>query len=82
MGNVFRVFVCMRDQWFLTLHGPMDCSLSGSVHGIPQARILEWAAIFLTQGRSGSPASPALVDGRFTTEPPGKPVVSILIRVY
>ena len=30
---------------------PMDCSLSGSsVHGIFQARVLEWIAIFLLQG--------------------------------
>ena len=29
-----------------TLHNPMDCSLSGySVHGIFQARVLEWGAI-------------------------------------
>ena len=29
-----------------TLHDPMDCSPSGSsVHGIFQARVLEWAAI-------------------------------------
>ena len=29
-----------------TLHNPMDCSLPGSsVHGIFQARILEWGAI-------------------------------------
>ena len=29
-----------------TLHDPMDCSLSGSsVHGIFQARVLEWVAI-------------------------------------
>ena len=27
------------------LHGPMDCSLPGStVHGIFQARVLEWVA--------------------------------------
>ena len=33
-------------QSCLTLCYPMDCSLSGfSVHGILQARILEWAAI-------------------------------------
>ena len=31
-----------------TLHNPMDCSLPGStVHGIFQARILEWGAIAL-----------------------------------
>ena len=30
-----------------TLHDPMDCSPSGSsVHGISQAKLLEWVAIF------------------------------------
>ena len=34
-----------------TLCGPMDCSLSGSpVHGILQARILEWVAIPYSRG--------------------------------
>ena len=33
-------------QLCLSLHDPMDCGLPGSsVHGIFQARILEWAAI-------------------------------------
>ena len=33
-------------QSFLTLSNPMDCSLPGfSVHGIIQAKILEWIAI-------------------------------------
>ena len=33
-------------QLCLTLHDPMDCSLPGSsVHGIFQARVLEWGAI-------------------------------------
>ena len=33
-------------QSFLTLRDPMDCSLPGSsVHGIFQARVLEWGAI-------------------------------------
>ena len=33
-------------QSCLTLHDPMDCSLPGSsVHGILQARVLEWGAI-------------------------------------
>ena len=32
---------------------PMDCSLLGSsVHGISQARILEWVAIFFSRGSS------------------------------
>jgi len=38
-------------QSCLTLCDPMDCSLPGSsVHGILQARVLEWGAIFLLQG--------------------------------
>ena len=33
-----------------TLKGPMDCSLPGSsVHGILQARVLEWGAIALVE---------------------------------
>ena len=46
-------------QWCLTLWDPMDCSLKGSsVHGIFQARILEWIAIsfleFLSKASSSS----------------------------
>ena len=34
-----------------TLCDPMDCILPGSsVHGIPQARILEWVAISFSRG--------------------------------
>ena len=36
-----------------TLHDPMDCSLSGSsVHGLFQARVLEWIAISFSRGSS------------------------------
>ena len=35
-------------QSYLTLSDPMDCSLPGSsIHGIFQARVLEWGAISL-----------------------------------
>ena len=35
-----------------TLRYPMDCSLPGSpVHGIFQARVLEWGAIALAQAK-------------------------------
>ena len=52
------IFVCcLVSKSCLTLFDPMDCSWLGfSVHGIPQARILEWVAlsssrgILLTQG--------------------------------
>ena len=40
-------------QSCLTLCGPMDCSLPGiSVHGIFQARILEWVATSVSRGSS------------------------------
>ena len=39
-----------------TLHDPMDCSLPGSsVHGIFQARVLEWGAITFSISRSIGP---------------------------
>ena len=47
-----------------TLVTPMDCSLLGSsVHGILQARILEWVAVSFSGGSSHQgiePRSPAL----------------------
>ena len=40
-------------QWCPTLCDPMDCSLSGSsVHGIFQARVLEWIAVSFSRGSS------------------------------
>ena len=40
-------------QLCLTLCDPMDCSLpSSSVHGILQAKILEWVAIPFSRGSS------------------------------
>ena len=42
---------CSVAQSCLTLCDPEDCSLPGSsVHGILQARILEWAAISFSRG--------------------------------
>ena len=53
----YSISACSDAKLCLTLGNPMDCSLTGSsVHGISQARILEWVAIFfskemfLTQG--------------------------------
>ena len=44
---------CEVGQSCLTLCDPMDGSLRGSaIHGIFQARILEWAAIFFSRGSS------------------------------
>ena len=55
-----------------------DCSPPGSsVHGISQARILEWVAISYSresfQPRDRTQVS-CIPDGFFTTEPPAKPV--------
>ena len=54
----------------------MDCSPPGSsVHGILQARILEWIAIPFSKGSSWpgiEPVSPALQADSLPTEPPGK----------
>ena len=56
----------------------MYYSPSGSsVHGILQARILEWAAISFSRGSSQSRDQTYLsciVGGFFTTGPPGKPI--------
>ena len=66
-------------QLRLTLCEPMDCSLPGSsVHGILQARILEWIAIPPPGGlhhpgiEPASPMPPAVAGEFFITEPPGK----------
>ena len=51
-----------------TLCDPMDCSL---VHGIPQARILEWVAIPFARGSSLSREQTRVSDSS-PSEPPGK----------
>ena len=58
------------------LCGPVDCSLlHSSVHGILQARILEWVAISFSRGSSWSRdwTQVYCIVGRcFSSEPPGK----------
>ena len=67
-------------QSCLTLCDPMDCSPPGSsVHGILQARILEWVAISSSRGHGSSQPKEwtpiSCTAGRFfTTEPLGKPI--------
>ena len=44
---------CLVTKSCPTLRDPMNCSLPGSsIHGISQARILEWVAIFFSRGSS------------------------------
>ena len=83
------VCVCLLvTQSCLTLCDPMDCSPLGfSVHGVLQARTLEWVAIpfsrvsfwprDLTQG-----SDPALQADSLPSEPPGKPIGIHDICVY
>ena len=49
--SIILVAVCTKSlQSCLTLLDLMDCSLPGSsIHGIFQARVLEWIAIFFSR---------------------------------
>ena len=62
---------------------PMDCSPPGSsVHGISEARILEWVAISFFRGSSKpdiKTISPALAGGFFITEPLEKHIFPITV---
>ena len=56
-----------------TLFNPMDCI----VHGILQARILEWVAFPFSRGFSqpmDQPRSPALQADSLPAEPQGEPI--------
>ena len=63
-------------QSYPTLWDPMDCSPPGSsVHGILQARILEWVTIPFSSGSSQSrdqTRSPASQADSSLSEPPGQ----------
>ena len=73
---------------FVWLCDPIDCSPPGSsVHGVHQARILEWVVAPSSRGSSWprnrtiepvSPASPALYTGSLPMVPPEKPHSGIL----
>ena len=58
-----------------TLCNPMDCSPPGSsIHGILQARVLEWVAISFSRDLPDpgfEPGSPALRADALPFEPPG-----------
>ena len=66
--------VCLVAKLCPTLCDPMDCS--PTVHGISQARVLEWVAISFSSGssqpRDGTHVS-CIAGESFTAEPLGKP---------
>ena len=66
------------------LSDPMDCSLPGSsVHGILQARVLEWVAIAFSKLKLAAATAKSLhscstLCNRIDGSPPGSPVPRIL----
>ena len=52
----------------------LSSRLGSSIHGLSQARILEWVTVFSPPGDFPNPGiEPALTGRFFTTEPRGKP---------
>ena len=80
INTVLKVKVLVT-QLYLALCDHMDCSPPDSfVHGILQARILEWIAIPFSRGSSPpriEPRSPALQADSLPAEPPD-PVICLL----
>ena len=68
------------------LHDPMDCSLPhSSVHGILQAKILEWVAIPFSRGSSDpgmEPRSPVSQADSLPSDPPGEALRKYSERVF
>ena len=67
-------------QLCLIFWDPTDCNPPGSsVHGILQARILEWVLPFPSPGdlpdQGIEPGSPALQEDSLPSEPPGKSLI-------
>ena len=82
-SSCVRVLSCI---WLCDL---MDCNPpDSSVHGILQARILEWVAISSSRGSSQtrvqtkSPVSPALQVESLAIEAPGKPHFSYKHHIF
>ena len=78
--------LCVRVQSCPILCNPMDCGPPGaSVHGISQARILEWAAIWLSRnifdpGIETSSLAPPTLEGAFFINCTTQEACSIIIN--
>ena len=65
-------------QSCLTLRDPMGCSLPGSsVHGILQARVLEWVAIAFSNNKLLMTKTPFL---QISLKIPNQNVVSVVVQ--
>ena len=78
---------CMLSHFsHVQLCDPMDCSPAGSsVHGVLQARTLEWVAVPSSRGSSqprDQSHSSWVAGGFLTPEPPGKPFYLISIFLF
>ena len=77
LSYTFCCCCCLVAQSCPILCNPTDCSPPGSsVHGILQARILEWVTIPFSRGSSwlrDQTWVSCIADRFFTTVPPGKP---------
>ena len=80
------LFMCMNaqcTQLSSTLHDPMDCSSPGStVHGILQARILEWVAMPSSRGSSQPRDRTHASCGSCAEEPLWKPLLNDSILIH
>ena len=73
---IFIQYTLLVAKLCLTLFDSMDCNPPGSsVHGILQARILEWVIIPFSMGSSAWQAD------SLPSEPPRKPIEYILINI-
>ena len=84
--TVFRVLdfgftcCCLVTKSCMTLWDPSGSLSGSSVHGISQARILEWITISFSRGSSQSRVRTCvscIAGGFFTTELPGKPFAAL-----
>ena len=81
-------------QLFLTLRDPIDCSLPGSsVHGIFQARVLEWGTIAFSEMEDSLPKNGLTITSKLSSLTPGwerskhalfcaKPVVTAICPLW
>ena len=83
LEETISILCMLLTQSYPTLYNPMDCSLpASSVHGILQARILEWVAIPFSRASSQPKdwTQVSCISGRFSTvwesESPEKPYSS------
>ena len=86
--SVEGVYVSVLLTQLFWLCDPLDCSPPGfSVHGILQARILEWITMPSSRDlpdpgiEPASLASSAIAGRFFSAEPPGKPNKSTVVKI-